>query len=119
MPAQRKGIGEAFDILKQNKAHSESLCPRKWVLSHVYTESKEFRELVRDRLEFLLENELSPQRVIQMIAKYHAIDQTYYEGRNQKVIEDMEDFAKERPKVLMQAIDDLEAWVKVGVQPIN
>ena len=117
MPARRKGTGEAFDILKQNKAHSDSLCPRKWVLSHVYTESEKFRQLVRDRLELLLEGELSPKRVIKMIAKYRTIDQVYYDGQNQKVLEDMEIYAKERPVVLRQAIDDLEAWIKVGIQP--
>ena len=117
MPARRKDNGEAFDILKQDKAHSDSLCPRKWVLSHVYTESEKFRQLVRDRLESLLANELSSEQVIKMIEKYRAIDQVYYDGENQKVLEDMEIFAKERPIALRQAIDDLEAWVKVGVQP--
>ena len=114
MPVQRKGIGEAFDILKLNRRHEDSLCPRKWVLSHVYTESKKFRALVRDRLESLLENELSRESIVQMIAKYRAIDEVYYEGRNQKVIEEMEHYAKERPIVLRQAIDDLEAWVEDG-----
>ena len=115
MPAIRNDLGEAFDILKHNKPHSNSLCPRKWVLSHVYKESEKFRHLVRERLELLLENELSAEYISSMIDKYRVIDEGYYQGSNKKALDEMENFAQQRPLVLKQAINDLEAWVKSGV----
>ena len=114
MPAKREGLGEAFDVIKQNKPHGHSLCPRKWVFSHVYTQSKRFRDEVRQRLEAVLGNELSSEKVIAMIEKYRTIDGIYYEGANNEVIDEMIMFARQRPQVLRQAIDDLEAWIEAG-----
>ena len=114
MPAKREGLGEAFDVIKQNKPHGHSLCPRKWVFSHIYTQSKRFRDEVRQRLEAVLENELSSEKLIAMIEKYRTIDGIYYEGANNEVIDEMIMFARQRPQVLRQAIDDLEAWIEAG-----
>jgi len=118
MPSKREGIGEAFDILKQNKPHGASLCHRKWVFSHVYTQSTKFRKLVRDKLESVLDNELSVENINAMIARYRMIDQDYYQGRNEAVLKELERYAKERPIVLRQEINELEEWVKEGVHPV-
>jgi len=118
MPSERDGLGEAFDILKQNKPHGSSLCHRKWVFSHVYTQSPEFRIQVRQRLEELLDNELKPENVIDRINYYRQIDQEYYDYSNKQVLDEMERFAKERPAILRKEIDELEEWVKDGIHPV-
>ncbi len=114
MPVERQGIGQGFDILKQNKPHSQSLCPRKWVYSHLYTESKQFRDLIRQRLEVLLAGELSPKSVGEMLDKYRVIDDVYYAGGNKAVIDQMQHYSQKRPAVLLQRLLELELSVEGG-----
>ena len=111
MPAARKGLGTGFNVLIKNKRQSDSLCPRKWVYSHIYTESEEFRSQVRQRLESLLGNELSPQNIKSLLEKYRSIDNSYYQGKHQHIIDQLAEYAEKRPKILLEQLKQLEQRV--------
>ena len=112
MPASRKGMGAGFNILIKNKRQSDSLCPRKWAYSHVYAESEEFRNLVRQRLESILSNELSPARVNLLIEKYRNIDNHYYQGKHEPIIDQLIAYAEKRPSVLLTELSKVEQLVQ-------
>ncbi len=112
MPVKREDGRDGLDILKENKTHAQSLCPRKWVYSHVYTQSKQFRTLVHDRMKSAMENELSPKNVKKMINQYRLIDQEYHQGKHQEAINQMLDYADKRPAVLLDALKQFEQEVE-------
>lgn len=112
MPAERVGLASGFDILEQNKPYNRSLCQRKWMISHVYAESKEFRIKVRDRLESLIQNELKIENIEAMLNKYRKIDNVYYDGEHKQVIDDMLTFFEQRPAILLRRLAEIEQWVE-------
>ena len=112
MPVKREDGRDGLDILKENKTHAQSLCPRKWVYSHVYTQSRQFRALVHERMRSAMENELSPENVRKMIDQYRLIDQEYYQGKHQVAIDQMLDYADKRPAFLLDALKQFEQKVE-------
>ncbi len=100
MPAERR----AFSLLTRSK----SLCPRRWVYSHVYEQSAEFRQLFRQRLEHLIANELSPEGMDKLLDYYRDVNDEYYSGKYTTVISRLETFTQERPAVLLRKLKELE-----------
>lgn len=106
MPISREGLGAGFNILVKSK--KRGLCPRKWVYSHLYTESKKFRKLVRERLESVLKNELSAQSVKTILEKYRKIDNSYYQGEYTDIINQLSEYADKRPNILLHELEKIE-----------
>jgi len=94
----------AFSLLAPEKA----LCPRRWAYSGAYTRSAEFRKLVRSRLEYLLANELSFESLNKRLDYYRDVNEHYYQGAHAYAIQDLENYIRKRPAILMQRLVELE-----------
>ena len=84
-------------------------CTRSRVYGWVYSQSKRFRELVRARLEKLLNAELSPANIDTMLDYYRRVNQQYYYGEQSAAIADLQQYAKLRPEILKNKLSLLES----------
>ena len=83
-------------------------CFRSCVYAWVYSESATFRKLLRERLEYLLKNELSPESVNSMLDEYRRINAGYFQGAYEKPIAQLAKYARERPQILLNQLKKLE-----------
>ena len=94
------------------RTHRASRCPRRVIYSHVYTQSLVFRKLVREKLETLLENELSTAKINQLVAKYEKIDKEFYNEKYANVIKDIREFITFRPTIMREMLTIFEDTTK-------
>lgn len=84
-------------------------CIRTQIYSYVYAQSKQFRTLVRDRLEYLLKNNLSVDALDGLLEKYSKIDDAYYDKKYEHILVDLKDYFRRRPAVLLHQLSSLES----------
>lgn len=99
-----------FSLLKPGK----TACPRQWGYSWAYQQSPEFRRLVRQRFEQLINGELSVESMSKRLDYYREINQAYYNGKHQQAIDDLQRFINERPAYLLAKLNELEKQVEDG-----
>lgn len=86
----------------------KSACPRQWAYSWVYQQSAEFRRLIRQRFEQLINNELSPAAIDRQLDYYRLINDDVYQGKHAQAITDLKRFADQRPQYLLDQLSELE-----------
>jgi hypothetical protein len=86
-------------------------CPRRWVYSWVYAQSATFRAALRNRLEGLLSQELSLQGMQPIISRYHMINDAYYDGRHSLAIEQLIEYIRLRPKIMLDELAEIESML--------
>ena len=97
-----------FHLIDPFYKGSRHKCQRRLIYSWVFQESIEFRQLFRSRLEELLDTTLSYNGINSMLDHYRAINTSYYKGKHIAAIKDLENYAQERPKKLLEYLDKLE-----------
>ena len=90
----------------------KTTCARKWAYSWVFSQSPTFRRMLRDRLEELFDDRLSPEGMAPLLDYYREVNLRYYGGRHDEAIRLLEDFIEQRPAVMRKLLDQLESEVQ-------
>lgn len=101
----------AYSLITPNKS---TACPRRWAYSWVYAESDTFRKLFRERLEELLENELSPDNINAILDNYRKINNEFFLGKHTEALAQLARYAQERPQVLLDTLEKLEEKTRLN-----
>lgn len=89
----------------------KSFCVRQRIYAWAFLQSDEFRSLVKQRLESLLNGILSAEKSGAFLDYYKQLNQTEFDGRYTQQVQDLEDFMTKRPAILREQFAALEVEV--------
>lgn len=105
---QIKGEHVGFPLIDPTYKGKFHDCPRTRMFSWVYQESPTFRKLFRDKLEELLEKELSPENVNRLLDHYAIVNDSHYSGSRSAAVSDLRQYAQTKPGNLLKQLAELE-----------
>ena len=87
-------------------------CHRQHTYRHVYRHSKEFRTMLRLRLEELFNNQLSEKELLTLLEKYIEIDNIYFNSKHKDLFTSFHKHFFIRPNIILNRLSNIESQLQ-------